>query len=174
MKKQRGITLVALLITIVVLVILAGISIASIQNNNIIGQADSAATQFKEEQKSENTFIASYDSILEKYNNNNNKNTIDSNNTNNNSTTYFTIKETSSGRTTTYNFVAGQTWNEYIQNSDKFNPYFGNNIYYEHSSEVACAIQINGKSVHLNDPIVNGGLYTYEHVDGEWGPLKPL
>lgn len=37
-KKQRGITLIALIITIVILIILASISISQIKSNNIIGQ----------------------------------------------------------------------------------------------------------------------------------------
>lgn len=42
-KKERGITLIALVITIIVLLILAGISIVTITgNNSVIEQADNA------------------------------------------------------------------------------------------------------------------------------------
>ena len=36
MKQQKGITLVALVITIIILLILAGISIATLQRNKLI------------------------------------------------------------------------------------------------------------------------------------------
>ena len=39
MKQQKGITLVALVITIIILLILAGISIATLQQTNLFGQA---------------------------------------------------------------------------------------------------------------------------------------
>lgn len=42
LKNQKGITLVALVVTIVVLIILATISISVALNGNIIGRADSA------------------------------------------------------------------------------------------------------------------------------------
>ena len=42
MKKQNGITLVALVITIIILLILAGITIASLSNTGLFGQANRA------------------------------------------------------------------------------------------------------------------------------------
>lgn len=50
-KKQTGITIIALVITIVVLLILAGITIGAITGNNgIIGQAQTAKTNTEREQ----------------------------------------------------------------------------------------------------------------------------
>jgi len=63
-KEEKGITLVALLITIVVLVILAVVAIKEITNNNIILYADSAAHKFKTEEENENTVIHKYDEYL--------------------------------------------------------------------------------------------------------------
>jgi len=63
-KEEKGITLVALLITIVVLVILAVVAIKEITNNNIILYADSAAYKFKTEQENENIVIGQYDDYL--------------------------------------------------------------------------------------------------------------
>ena len=45
MKNQKGITLVALVITIIILLILAGISIATLQQTNLFGQAQRAGTK---------------------------------------------------------------------------------------------------------------------------------
>lgn len=43
LRNQKGITLVALVVTIVVLIILATISISVAMNGNIIGRAESAS-----------------------------------------------------------------------------------------------------------------------------------
>ena len=45
MKQQKGITLVALVITIIILLILAGISIATLQQTNLFGQAQRAGNE---------------------------------------------------------------------------------------------------------------------------------
>ena len=56
MKKQRGITLIALVITIIVLLILAGVSIAMLTGNNgILSQAQKASEETKiAEEKEQN------------------------------------------------------------------------------------------------------------------------
>lgn len=48
LKNERGITLVALVITIVILIILATVSISIALNQNLIGQAQAGATAFQE------------------------------------------------------------------------------------------------------------------------------
>lgn len=54
MKKNNGITLIALVITIIVLLILAGVSIAMLTGKNgILNQATSAKTQTKEKEEEE-------------------------------------------------------------------------------------------------------------------------
>ena len=51
MKRQNGITLVALVITIIVLLILAGVSISLVVGNNgILSQASNAVVKNKEAQ----------------------------------------------------------------------------------------------------------------------------
>lgn len=45
MKEQKGITLVALVITIIILLILAGISIATLGETNLFGQAKKAGSE---------------------------------------------------------------------------------------------------------------------------------
>ena len=45
LKKEKGITLIALVITIIILLILAGISIQALTNQGIFGKAKSAKTK---------------------------------------------------------------------------------------------------------------------------------
>ena len=52
-KKEGGITLIALIITIIVLVILAAVTLNSIFGNNIIGFATNGALNYAEEQQKE-------------------------------------------------------------------------------------------------------------------------
>ena len=56
-KEQKGITLVALVITIIVLLILAGVTIAMVLGDNgIINRANEAKTKTEQSQKDENKF----------------------------------------------------------------------------------------------------------------------
>ena len=50
LKKQNGITLVALVITIVILLILAGISISALTQTGLFGKAKQAEQKSKEAQ----------------------------------------------------------------------------------------------------------------------------
>ena len=52
-EKQDGITLIALLITIIILIILAAVTIISINDSNLIAQAQSARDKYKEKQEEE-------------------------------------------------------------------------------------------------------------------------
>ncbi len=59
MKKQKGITLIALVITIIVLLILAGISIATLTGENgILGKAETAKTETIREEAKEKVQVA--------------------------------------------------------------------------------------------------------------------
>ena len=49
MKNQKGITLVALIITIIVMLILVAVSVAVVINSNLLGAADKATGKYKEE-----------------------------------------------------------------------------------------------------------------------------
>lgn len=53
MKKQKGITLVALVVTIVILVILTGISISALTNQGIFAQAKYSVEKYKNAQENE-------------------------------------------------------------------------------------------------------------------------
>ena len=59
-KEQKGITLVALIVTIVVLLILATVTINSIQNYGIINKAKNVAEKFNEAQEKEQNMFNEY------------------------------------------------------------------------------------------------------------------
>lgn len=61
MKSQKGITLVALVITIIILLILAGISIASLTQRNLFDTAKKAKKDTEDATLQENTTLNEYD-----------------------------------------------------------------------------------------------------------------
>ena len=64
-KKEEGITLVALMITIIVLIILAAVTIKSVYDNAIIGKASNGTEEYAKEQKEEEKEISKVTYILE-------------------------------------------------------------------------------------------------------------
>ena len=67
MKKQNGITLIALIITIVVLLILAVVAIGAVQDSGIIGHAQNAGEDYTEEQEKEKISVALSEWAIQKY-----------------------------------------------------------------------------------------------------------
>ena len=67
LKTQKGITLIALIITIVVLLILAGVAIGTLKESNIIGHAQNAAGSFNQAKNNEVDELAKYEAELDKY-----------------------------------------------------------------------------------------------------------
>lgn len=68
MKGQKGITLVALVITIIVLLILAGVALATLSgNNNIIENANNAVEQYKSSAGADQVTINEVDNLFKKY-----------------------------------------------------------------------------------------------------------
>lgn len=66
MKEQKGITLVALVITIIILLILAGISIAAITSDNgLFNRAKQAKNNTLEAQNAENDALKSYNNAID-------------------------------------------------------------------------------------------------------------
>ena len=61
-KRESGITLVALIITIIILIILAAVSITALLRDNIIGMAGQAASNYIDAAKAENTLMSNYES----------------------------------------------------------------------------------------------------------------
>lgn len=72
MRNQKGITLIALVITIIVLLILAGVAISlTIGNNGLFNRAQNAADTWGEgEQNTYNAMnqaVTEYDSVYDRY-----------------------------------------------------------------------------------------------------------
>ena len=68
LKKERGITLVALVITIVVLLILAGVAIVLLSGeNNIINKAQEAREKHEIKTNEEEIELANYETKIEEY-----------------------------------------------------------------------------------------------------------
>ena len=59
-KREKGITLVALVITIIILLILAGISISALTNQGLFGKAQQAKQEAENAQREENEILANY------------------------------------------------------------------------------------------------------------------
>lgn len=73
MKRQNGITLVALVITIIILLILAGISIASLKNTGLFDKTQQAKNATENAQIKENKTIDEFENYLGNYINELNK-----------------------------------------------------------------------------------------------------
>ena len=67
MKNQKGITLVALVVTIVILLILAGISISTLTNTGIFEKARDAREKSEVAEKQQSETLDSYEKELNKY-----------------------------------------------------------------------------------------------------------
>ena len=67
MKNTKGITLVALVITIIILLILAGISIQAITQTNLFGKTEQAKGEMDNAQKKENETLSSYTDRINEY-----------------------------------------------------------------------------------------------------------
>lgn len=57
LKSSKGITLVALVITIILLLILAGVTISIALNTDILGHAQEAAERYQNEAEKENAML---------------------------------------------------------------------------------------------------------------------
>lgn len=67
MKSQKGITLVALVITIIILLILAGISIASLTGSGLFDKAKKAKNESLNAQNVENAILNEYETTINEY-----------------------------------------------------------------------------------------------------------
>ena len=72
-KKERGITLIALIVTIIVLLILAGVTISlAIKDQGIFTKAKKAGTKYKEQEAAEQTGLNTADeemqNVMNEYN----------------------------------------------------------------------------------------------------------
>lgn len=67
MKRQNGITLVALVITIIILLILAGISIAALSNQGLFQKSTKAGEETNKAAKNEQNTLTEYENVLNEY-----------------------------------------------------------------------------------------------------------
>lgn len=67
MKSQKGITLVALVITIIILLILAGISIASLSGSGMFQKAQKAVNDYGNASNKENSTLQDYENLFNNY-----------------------------------------------------------------------------------------------------------
>ena len=67
LKKSKGITLVALVITIIILLILAGISISALTQTGLFSRAKQAEQKSKDAQEEENTTLGTYENEINEY-----------------------------------------------------------------------------------------------------------
>ena len=67
MKQEKGITLVALVITIIILLLLAGISIRALGDVNLFGKTKDAGTKWNAAEKNEETTLNNYTDVLNDY-----------------------------------------------------------------------------------------------------------
>lgn len=65
LRTEKGITLVALIITIIVLVILAAVSIAAVYNSRVVDYAVNGAINFSTESMNENNILSGTESLLD-------------------------------------------------------------------------------------------------------------
>lgn len=64
LKNKRGITLIALIVTIIILLILAGISIATLTQSGLFKNAKEAKEQYKNAQEQEAAILADYENQI--------------------------------------------------------------------------------------------------------------
>ena len=69
-NNQKGITLIALVITIIILLILAGIAISSLTQTGLFSKAQEAKQKTEEKAEEENTTLNEYEKWIAKYENN--------------------------------------------------------------------------------------------------------
>lgn len=66
-KKEKGITLVALVVTIIILLILAGVSIYFATNSGLIGKAQQAVDESKNAGLNENNTLNEAEQMINNY-----------------------------------------------------------------------------------------------------------
>ena len=68
LKANKGITLVALIITIIVLLILAGVSISMVLGNNgLLNNSKNAVNKYKAAEKNETNMLNEAEGIMQNY-----------------------------------------------------------------------------------------------------------
>ena len=68
LKAQNGITLVAVIITIVILLMVSIVAISGVKNNEMLGYAENATSQFEQAQGNESGHLQGYANLLDNQN----------------------------------------------------------------------------------------------------------
>ena len=66
-RKEKGITLIALIITIIILLILAGVAIGQLTGNGLFDKVKLAKEKSEEAQEKENETLGDYENEIDKY-----------------------------------------------------------------------------------------------------------
>ncbi len=67
-KKERGITLIALVVTIIILLILAGVTLSlAVTQGGLFDKTRTAANQYEDEQKKESNLVNDIYNYVEQY-----------------------------------------------------------------------------------------------------------
>ena len=150
-KSQKGITLIALILTIVVLIVLGSVAISSIQNEGILSYAENAANKYNQAQREEQGVLGGYVEILQQHSAKVKK-------------ISFVILET------TYYAEEGMTWEEWLESE-----YNVDKCFVRDNGKYVCeptggvitkiAADLTG-SVELTENIVEGKKY--------YGALYPI
>ena len=147
LKHEGGITLIALIITIIILVILAAVSINAVTNMGIVGQAVNGSQEYTSKAKEENTAMKSTGNLIE-----NTLGKLDSILAERKEIK-FTIGSTE------YTALEGMTWAEWCESD------YSDSIAYFDGSRVWMGAIYN-VNVAGNDKIVEGETYTVSSHGG--------
>lgn len=139
MKKNKGITLVALIITIVVMLILVAVTISILINANIIGSTEKAGKKYEEEMKNE---MHAYEDVVKEYEDK----------------TRATITFTIEGDSTKYTAIEGMTLSDWI--ASKYNT-----TGYAFFSQYEIGIPVTGEiKCFYGTDIITDGCTIKEHL----------
>ncbi len=98
LKRKQGITLIALVITIIILLILAGISISTLTGSGLFQKAGDTKNSYEEAERRENSILGEYENYIGSFGKNESNDEI----------IYFVVNGNP------YSTVKGTTWRKYI------------------------------------------------------------
>ena len=121
MRRENGITLIALIITIIILVILAAVSINAVANMGIVGHAINGSQEYAQKAKEENEMLGDTTNLID--------NALSKLNDIQDSTPSSSLLTFTWGGLNDHStlmecsFLPGMTWEEWIDSD--LNPYYG-------------------------------------------------
>ena len=79
LRNQRGITLIALVITIIVLLTLGVVAIGAVRDSGVIGHAQNAADRYGAGKADEDSLLGSYEDVISQYYSSNGNGSVSNN-----------------------------------------------------------------------------------------------